>query len=128
MIEYQIIKRMYPFAEYVKYLAGDDLSEDQIVTLFKEGKLKCTVHFRYPLDRRLAKQPYYITQYPSLLVCDLYVYVNKDKTDLYIQYDETSSLRRMLPPEKDPERDSPLIWWMCFFVVLFFFGVWLFHT
>lgn len=106
MLEYQIIKRMYPFAEYVKYLAGDDLTEEQIVSLFKGEKIKCTVHFAYPSKKRLAKADVY-GGHPAggLKLCDTTIWVNKARTDLYYEYwdYDGESLKKILPPEEDPE-------------------------
>ena len=93
---------MYPFAEYVKYLAGDDLSEDQIVSIFKGEKVKCSVHFAYPSKKRLAKSDIYGGhQAGGVEICDLNVWCNKKKTDIYWEY-EIEALKQILPPDKDP--------------------------
>ena len=120
MLEYQIIKRMYPFAGYIKYLAGDDLSEDQIVSIFKGEKVKCTVHFAYPSKKRLAKSDVYGKMSAGgVLICDLNVWANKERTDIYWEYSQVS-LKQMLSPDKDPaviERRRTMTIIMCFIVM-----------
>lgn len=94
----------YPFAKYVKYLAGDDLTEEQIVSIFNGEKVRCTVNFAYPSKKKEAEADVYgRVPYGGIRIYDLNVWANKDRTDLYIEYSD-STLMKILPKENDPVR------------------------